>query len=176
MENKIKLLILDIDGVLTSGKKIYNPDGECYFKEFNDKDFTAIKKFKASGVEVVFLSGDKRVNEKIAQKRNIKFYYSCEGRRKDVVLQDIMLEHNIPNINIAGVGDDLFDLDFLKHISYAYCPSDAIPEVKEVCVTLSNKGGDGVVAELYSLVEKQRLLPKSYKYEDILNLDKKETW
>jgi YrbI family 3-deoxy-D-manno-octulosonate 8-phosphate phosphatase len=176
MENKVKLLVLDVDGVMTNGRKTYNIDGEAIHKEFNDKDFTAIKKLKASGVEVVFLSGDKKINEKIAQKRNIRFYYSDSKYPKEDALFDIGLEFGISLENTAGIGDDLFDMDFLKKVEFAYCPSDAIPEIKSFCTPLSLKGGEGVVVELFSIFEKGSLLPKKYKYNDILELDQKELW
>ena len=65
----IKLVILDVDGVLTDGKKYYNRDGDVLMKTFCDKDWTAIKRFKALGIKVLFLSGDP-FNEKIAKNRN----------------------------------------------------------------------------------------------------------
>ena len=51
----IKLVILDVDGVLTDGKKYYNRDGDVVMKTFCDKDWTAIKRFKALGIKVLFL-------------------------------------------------------------------------------------------------------------------------
>ena len=65
----IKLLILDVDGVLTDGKKYYDSKGKVVMKTFCDKDWTAIKRFKALGVQVVFLTGDP-FNTKIASQRN----------------------------------------------------------------------------------------------------------
>jgi 3-deoxy-D-manno-octulosonate 8-phosphate phosphatase (KDO 8-P phosphatase) len=65
----VKLLILDVDGVLTDGRKYYDSSGLATHKTFCDKDFTAIKKFKSIGCEVIFLSGDKNINEKIAENR-----------------------------------------------------------------------------------------------------------
>ena len=66
----IKLLVLDIDGILTNGKKTYDKYGNIISKSFCDKDWTAIKRFKSLGVEVMFLSGDP-FNEGVANKRNI---------------------------------------------------------------------------------------------------------
>ena len=54
----IKLIILDVDGVLTDGKKYYNREGEVLMKTFCDKDWTAIKRFRALGITVIFLTGD----------------------------------------------------------------------------------------------------------------------
>ena len=63
------LLVLDIDGVMTDGTKAYGRNGRAFSKRYCDRDFTAIKRFKAAGVEVVFLSGDKSVNEAMARRR-----------------------------------------------------------------------------------------------------------
>ena len=54
----LKLVILDIDGVMTDGKKFYDKNGDVLCKQYNDKDFTAIKRFMATGIDVCFLSGD----------------------------------------------------------------------------------------------------------------------
>ena len=75
MAHKIKLLILDIDGVLTDGTKIYDINHKTIYKKFQDKDFTAIKRLKAAGIKVIFLSGD-NWNKGLAKKRVIDFYLS----------------------------------------------------------------------------------------------------
>ena len=64
-----ELLILDVDGVLTTGKKYYDLNGNTIMKTFNDRDFTAIKQFMCSGLNVIFLSGDQQVNQQVAEKR-----------------------------------------------------------------------------------------------------------
>ena len=56
--NQIKLIVLDVDGVMTDGKKYYTREGKVVMKQFCDKDWTAIKRFRALGVNVVFLTGD----------------------------------------------------------------------------------------------------------------------
>ena len=66
----IKLIVLDVDGILTDGKKYYNRDGDVVMKTFCDKDWTAIKRFRAMDIPVVFLTGDP-FNESIARNRNI---------------------------------------------------------------------------------------------------------
>ncbi len=69
------LLILDVDGVLTDGTKVYDSEHNVLSKRYVCKDFTAIKRFVAAGVKVVFLSGD-IFNKSMAEKRNIDFYCS----------------------------------------------------------------------------------------------------
>jgi 3-deoxy-D-manno-octulosonate 8-phosphate phosphatase KdsC-like HAD superfamily phosphatase len=72
----IKLIILDVDGIMTDGKKYYGQDGSVYLKSFCDKDWTSIKRFKSLGINVIFLSGDENINKLVADNRNIDFYLS----------------------------------------------------------------------------------------------------
>ena len=66
----IKLLILDVDGVMTDGIKYYDREGTVKLKTFCDKDWTAIKRFRAIGINVVFLTGDP-YNVSILENRNL---------------------------------------------------------------------------------------------------------
>ena len=74
----IQLVLLDIDGVLTDGTKIYDQQHNVIAKKYCDLDFTAIKRMKKAGVNVCFLSGDRNINEGMAEKRGIDFWYSRE--------------------------------------------------------------------------------------------------
>ena len=68
-----KLLLLDVDGVLTNGRKVYDREHIPLYKEFMCKDFTAIKRFMAAGVNIIMISGD-QWNKTMAEKRNIEFF------------------------------------------------------------------------------------------------------
>ena len=76
------LIILDVDGVLTDGKKYYDQSGKAVMKTFCDLDFTAIKKFKSRGDYVIWISGDS-FNEAVARNRDIDFYYSRGEEKAD---------------------------------------------------------------------------------------------
>lgn len=147
----IKLLVLDVDGVLTSGRKPYNSIGEVNYKEFNDKDFTAIKRFVEAGIPVVWLSGDKNINEVMAANRNIPFYYAKKDGRlsKKEFVPIFCNAYGCKESEICYVGDDYFDLDIIKELEVTYCPSNAVVEVKSNCLMLDTEGGCGVVAELF---------------------------
>jgi 3-deoxy-D-manno-octulosonate 8-phosphate phosphatase (KDO 8-P phosphatase) len=156
----IKLLILDIDGVLTSGKKSYGQDGKIISKEFNDKDFTAIKRIKASGIPVVFLSGDKNINESVAQNRNIDFFHSIiNGQLNKASFVTVLCRnYRVKPEEIAYVGDDLFDLEIIELVGYKYCPYDAIDDLKNICTVLNRNGGNGVVESLYQSMINDKLI------------------
>ena len=174
MENSIliKLIILDIDGVLTDGKKYYDGSGTAAYKTFCDKDFTAIKKFKSVKIEVIFLSGDNKINEAIAKNRNIPFYYT-RGMCKSEFLHMLLEKYNCLSDETVFRGDDTFDLEIMKKVKYAFCPSDAPKEIKKISHVLNKKGGDNCVLELYEWLLERDFIP-NYSIENIYAIDKHE--
>ena len=173
----ISLVILDIDGVLTTGKKYYNTEGLPFAKTYCDQDFTAIKRLRGSKVNVCFLSGDENVNKNMAKNRNVDFY-SSRGLKKSNFLSDLCVNYNSTPESTAYVGDDLFDLDIMKLVGYPFCPSNACRDVKDLCGekgTLSSKGGENVIAELFNTLLDRNLI-QDCTMEDIEKLDKKEVF
>ena len=176
----IKLLILDVDGVLTDGKKYYNRDGEVVMKTFCDKDWTAIKRFKAIGINVIFLTGDP-FNEIIAKNRNI----DCIVNRKDGThtdkgdyLKNICKDYKVKPEEIAFVGDDIFDLGIMQKVKYKYCPADAPEELQEIVTDiLHESGGHNCIMVLWDTMRQAKLIP-TYKTTDhlknVYDLDIKE--
>ena len=173
----IKLLILDVDGVLTDGRKTYNDNGLGCYKVFCDKDFTAIKRLKSSGVRVCFLSGDENVNRAVANNRDIDFYFS-RGKCKTEFLSILSEKYSCPTSKMAFVGDDLFDLHIAQSVGYSFCPSDSCSEIKKECtLILKSKGGDNVVMELVDYLIDFNLIPTvepKEVLESIYKLDEKE--
>lgn len=154
---EFRLLILDIDGVMTDGTKVYGIDGDVIAKRFNDRDFTAIKRFKAAGVSVCFLSGDKRVNEIMAHSRKTDFYYSRsdDGSLDKATFVELFAKrYDVPPSRMAYIGDDYYDLSIIEKLEFTFCPADSPASVKEkVYQVMTRKGGEGVVAELYDEYE-----------------------
>ena len=173
---KIKLLILDVDGVLTDGTKQYDVNHNVLSKRFLCKDFTAIKRFIAAGIRIVMLSGD-NFNRAMAEKRNIDFYCS---RNTDLSLDksrylDVFKEkYNIDIKDMGFIGDDYFDLSIIRCLKYTFCPSDAPDIVKEnVSNILNSSGGNGVLVELYDFFIKQKLINEPCE-SVVADLDKQE--
>ena len=173
----IKLVILDIDGVLTDGRKYYGVDGMPFAKTYCDKDFTAIKRLRGSGVNVCFLSGDERVNKEMAKNRKIDFY-SARGKDKADFVSEFAKIYKTSPSNMLYIGDDLFDKSIMELVGHKYCPKDACRDIKKVCGDkniLSNKAGENVICELVDvLLEKGLVLDCTMK--DIEDLDKKENF
>jgi len=171
----IELVILDVDGVMTDGRKYYDFNGMPFSKTYCDKDFTAIKRLKGAGVKVCILSGDNVINESMAQNRNIDFYYA-RGKEKAEFLKDFEKAYDVLKKDMLYVGDDLFDSAIMMQVGYSFCPADANTQIKQICGghnILKNKGGCNVIAEMVDVLLERDLVPDC-TLEDIENLDKKE--
>ena len=174
--NKIKLLILDIDGVLTDGTKIYNEKHEVISKRFLCKDFTAIKRMVASGIKVIMLSGD-NFNKTMAEKRNIDFYCTRDKNLsldKSLFIEEFQQKYNVSIDKMSFIGDDYFDLSMFRKIKYTFCPSDSPKVIKDTSLyVLNSKGGEGVIVELYDFLESNGYIIESDE-QTVIDLDSKE--
>lgn len=150
LPEKIKLLILDVDGVMTDGGMYYSESGD-QFKKFNTKDGIAIKRMVDSGIEVRFLSSGTNVNliQERATTLGVKTVY-CGLQKKTEILDNWIKDLNLRKQEIAYIGDDINDLDAMKMAGFVTCPSDAIDEVKRQSnVTLKSVGGNGCIREFW---------------------------
>lgn len=166
----LKLLILDVDGVLTDGTKYYDKDGNVVLKIFCDKDWTAIKRFRAIGVNVVFLTGDS-YNVSILRKRNLDVVVNRGNgfhTDKSNYLVDILKKYNCSPDETAYIGDDLFDIGIMNLVGYPCCVLNSPSIVKENAKTLDVCGGDNVVMNFFDMVEREGLIPK-VKYDDVMS-------
>ena len=187
----IKLVILDVDGVLTTGKKYYNREGEVKLKSFCDKDWTAIKRFQAIGIPVIFITGDP-YNKQILDNRNLENYICRSGVfreefKKDEVVEVLDKAELLPEIcekydcsekEIVYAGDDLLDIGIMRKINWSFCPHDAPIIVKDVAyTTLDKAGGDNFVVTLFEHLEALQLIP-TYSFDEVIEkiyeLDAKE--
>lgn len=166
----IKLIILDVDGVMTDGRKYYDREGNVRMKTFCDKDWTAIKRFRALGIKVIFLTGDS-FNVAIAENRNIDVYVNRDsgGKHTDKVefLADICEEYEVKPNEIVYVGDDIFDIQIMKAVGFKYCPKDSPAEVRKIADVLKNLGGHNVVAELFDVLNLESRL-EDYEFDEHL--------
>jgi len=154
----MKLLILDVDGVLTNGKKIYSRNGKAQMKEFSDLDFTAIKMFKIQGVDVLWMTGD-QLNKTVANNRNIDCIIT-KGTNKVTHLNDVMKlyteqqKREVKLEDIIYVGDDIYDLDIMMAITdgggMAYCTHES-PNVLQSNFVPLGFAGDNLVLKLYEM-------------------------
>ena len=156
----IKLLILDVDGVLTDGKKTYDKNGFCQYKLFNDKDWTAIKLFKCHGLKLCFLTGDD-FNINISKNRNIDCFVNKENnivKDKLTYLDFLINNYNVSVEEVAYIGDDYFDYNLLSALKYAFVPEDAPNELKLKFHVLPYKGGENLIMRFYDYCIENKLI------------------
>ena len=150
----IKLIILDVDGILTDGKKYYDKEGTVRMKTFCDKDWTAIKRLRALGMEVIFLTGDP-FNQAIAHNRNIDVYVNRNHGThldKSEYLPTICQKYGVTPEEIAFAGDDIFDVHLMQLVGKAYCPYDA-PKIVQGHATVLGPGGENFVMRMFDHME-----------------------
>ena len=143
----IRLLALDVDGVMTDGTILYTERGE-EMKAFNTHDGLGMKYLRKAGVEIVVISGrqskalERRLDDLGIRRRRLK----CVD--KTAALLDICDELGISLDECAFMGDDLIDMDVMRQVGYALAPANAVQEVKDLAGWVADKeGGRGAVRE-----------------------------
>jgi len=144
----VKMLLLDVDGVLTDGKLYIGESGE-QFKAFNTLDGHGIKLLQQSGIPVGIISGrDSPALLRRAADLGIELLY--RGREdKAAVLQEITAIQAIRNDEIAYAGDDLPDLAVIKAVGLGISVPNAHPEVRNIASLITECcGGEGAAREI----------------------------
>ena len=148
----IKLLLLDVDGVLTDGRLYFNSQGD-EFKSFNTLDGQGIKALQRSGVKVGIITG--RTSEMVARRaRDLGIGLLVQGREdKWEALQEILQEHPYPLEQIAFMGDDWPDLTVMSRVGLALCVANAHSAVVDISHWQSReRGGEGAVRAACDLI------------------------
>jgi len=151
---KIKLLILDVDGVLTDGRIIFDSNA-VESKFFNVKDGHGIKMLQRSGVEVGIISGrESQVVYNRAVELGIGQVYQ-KALDKLVPYRQMLEATGLTDEEVAFMGDDVIDIPILKRVGFAAAPADAVSEVLPFVQFVSkNRGGWGAVREVCDLILK----------------------
>ncbi len=150
----IKLLLLDVDGVMTDGG-IYYSDSGGEFKKFNAQDGYGIVKLQRAGIQVGIITGRvSKIVKRRAEDLGITEVYQNLDNKIDAY-ESVKKKLNLADANIAYIGDDEFDLEVLKCVGFSASPADAIPVVtKNVHYVCTRSGGNGVVREVIELILK----------------------
>ncbi len=153
---KIKLLMLDVDGVLTDGRLYYTDHGE-EIKAFNVLDGHGIVMLKDAGIKTAIISGRKSqaVKER-ARELGIKYVY--QGIFDKVrVMEKIIKAEKITSENVCYIGDDVTDLALLQRVGLSATVSNGVAEVKSrVDYITTKKGGKGAVREVAEIILKAK--------------------
>ncbi|MBS1113736.1 MAG: 3-deoxy-D-manno-octulosonate 8-phosphate phosphatase [Nitrospirae bacterium] len=149
---KIKLLILDVDGVLTDGSIILDNHGN-ELKFFHVRDGHGIKMLMLSGVHVALITGrQSQVVEKRADELGIRdVFQKCYDKK--IAYDELIRKYSLDDSEIAYVGDDIVDIPILKKVGFPVVVADAHEEVKAFAHMITTKeGGRGAVREICDLL------------------------
>ena len=167
--NKPKLILFDIDGVLTDGKAFYDSVSYVPYKQFNYKDITALRRYKKElDIDVALFTGSKEINQGYAKSKKIKCYYVNPNITNKVEkLIHICNLDNIKPSQVGYVGDDMQDYEIMKAVGFKYCPSDAIYDIRNIkgVNVLPIRGGEGVADCVFSTI-KYNLKNDEYCYSN----------
>lgn len=149
---KIKAIVTDVDGVLTSGGIIYN-NAEDEWKQFNVKDGQIIKPLRENNVVVGAITGR---DSKVVKRRlnELRFDFHVHGKLDKIThFEDFLKRFELEADQVCYLGDDLTDLPCLRAAGLSVCPKDALDYVKEEADLITDKaGGEGVLREVADLI------------------------
>ncbi len=157
----IKLIVLDVDGVLTDGNLYIDSKGN-ETKRFNVKDGLGIKLLQKANIKIALISGGKSDSTiHRLKKLEIKHYF-FEVKNKLKILIDLKKKLNLQDSEVLYVGDDLNDLVIKKSVGIFVAPNDAVKSVKDSAnIVLSSIGGNGAIREIANILLEKRELYKN---------------
>ena len=159
MDNRladIRLLLLDVDGVMTDGGIIYDASG-TETKVFNVKDGHGIKMLQRHGIEVGIITG--RTSPVVTIRANelgIGLVYQGALKKLESY-DDVKRKTGLSDSQIAYVGDDVIDVPVMRRVIFAAAPVDALPEARAAAHYVTERaGGRGAVREVCDMILKGR--------------------
>lgn len=164
----VKVLILDVDGVLTDGGIIIDEDGR-ETKRFDVRDGHGLKMLMRYDIEVVLLTGrNSRVVEHRASDLGIKEVYQGVWNKLEV-FEEILMKRKINSANTAFMGDDVVDIPVLRKVGFSATVADAAEDVKKMVDYISEKpGGRGAVREICEIILKAKgMWPEAVKHYEL---------
>lgn len=155
---KIKLLLMDVDGVLTNGKLFNLPDPEGKMVEtkgFDSQDGIGLQWLSWNGIKTGVISG--RLSPATAERaRQCKMSYVYQGHIEKIpILEEILADAKVEPGEVAYIGDDFTDTVIMHRVGFAIATANARPEVKgEAHYVTQAVGGEGAVREVVELLLK----------------------
>ena len=159
---KIKLLILDVDGVMTDGR-IFWLDGHGWTRYFHIKDGYGLKLLMKAGIQVAVISGGDSKDVRIRMEFLKIPYVFLGDENKLIALTKITEATGLTHDQMAFMGDDLFDIPVLEKMGFSATVPHAVDPVKErVHYITESPGGWGAVREIADAIRKAQGLPNPY--------------
>lgn len=151
---KIKLLVLDVDGVLSDGRIIFGHDGEL-MKNFNSQDGLGITVAHKAGIRTAIITGrESQIVHLRGSELKIADIYQGAMNKVEALLE-LIAKYNVTLEEVAYVGDDLNDLPVIVRVGLACAVANAVPEVKNYAhLVTDHYGGQGAVREVIEFILK----------------------
>jgi 3-deoxy-D-manno-octulosonate 8-phosphate phosphatase (KDO 8-P phosphatase) len=154
--SKIKLLLMDVDGVLTNGKLFHFPDAAGNMVEtkgFDSQDGIALQWMQWKGLKTGVISGRESLGT-AERARQVKMNYVYQGHIEKIpILEKILAEADLRPEEVAYMGDDFTDLVVMRRVGFAIAVANARPEVKrEAHFVTEATGGNGAVREAIEII------------------------
>ena len=153
----IKLLVFDVDGVLTDGRLYFGARGE-EFKAFDARDGAGLKYLQRAGLACAFLTGRADRGAVKARARELGVKHLVSGaKQKEPALAKLAGKLGLGLGAVGYVGDDLMDLPAMRIAGWSACPADAVREVREAAdYVAAAAGGRGAAREIIEQLLKEQ--------------------
>jgi len=161
---KIKLVLTDVDGVLTDGGRYYSEKGEIV-KRFHVRDGMGINILLRNGIKTAIVTKENsKIVKKWAKEMNIsKTYSGIKNKEKE--LEKICKYYKILPNEIAFIGDDVNDIELMKKVGFSVTPSDGILQAKKIANYIcKSSGGNGALREMIDVILKEKFADKTNWY------------
>lgn len=161
---RLRLVVFDVDGVLTDGRLLYGEYGEV-LKSFNVKDGVAMKLLPRWGVQVAVITAKDSapLRKRMSDLKVAHFYPGSHDKR--AAFEDLVAQLGVKADEAAYIGDDVIDLQVMPEVGVSFCPSDAHVTLRRYCqIILKSGAGDGVAREVADLILSTRM-PLESAYE-----------
>jgi 3-deoxy-D-manno-octulosonate 8-phosphate phosphatase (KDO 8-P phosphatase) len=148
----IKILLTDVDGVLTDGGMYYTSSGD-HMKKFHARDGMGVTLLRKKGIPTIIVTKEKTtIVRKWAKKMNIA--QILDGIiDKELVLEKICQKYQVNSDEVGYIGDDINDIGLLKKVGFSATPSDSIIKVQKIVDYIcKEKGGKGAFREVADLI------------------------
>ena len=154
--SRIRLLVLDVDGVLTDGVLVYGASGE-ETKRFHVRDGLAIQAARRAGIEIAVVSGraSAAVTRRMSELGVVEVHQGVAD--KESLLRGLLARLGVKPAETAVMGDDLLDLPVMRLAGLAMAPVDAVPEARRAAGWVArSSGGHGAVREAVEFLLRSR--------------------
>jgi len=148
----IKIVLTDVDGVLTDGGMYYSPSGDI-MKKFHTRDGMGINLLLRNNIKTVIITKEKSIIVKNWAKEMNVFEVRMGVKRKELELSKICNKFHLTKNEIAYIGDDVNDIDLMKKVGLSSTPKDGIEQAKQIVDYIcKSKGGEGAFREFADLI------------------------